>query len=71
MELALLEDRLGEDERLHLGAARRVVYAVHGVVGVEAGASRASIDENTAWHGAGPCVIHARAAARLWLGAAR
>ena len=66
MELALLEDRLGEDERLHLSAARRVVYAVHGVVGVEAGASPASIDENTAWHGAGPCVIHARAAARLW-----
>ena len=66
MELALLEDRLGEGERLHLDAAHRVVYAVYGAVDVEAGGSRASIGENATWHGAGPCVIHARAAARLW-----
>src|SRR5258706_8625493 len=66
MELALLEDRLGKGDRLALDAAHRVVYAVHGAVDVEAGSSRASIGENTAWHGAGPCVIHAHAAARLW-----
>ncbi|HEV8142734.1 MAG TPA: hypothetical protein VGQ77_07725 [Methylomirabilota bacterium] len=66
MDLALLEDRLGEGERLDLGPAPRVLYVVSGAVDVEAGDSRASRDENTAWHGADGCVIEARAAARLW-----
>ena len=71
MELALLEDRLGKGDRLALDAAHRVVYAVHGAVDVEAGGSLASISENTAWHGAGPCEIRAHSAARLLaLGAA-
>jgi quercetin dioxygenase-like cupin family protein len=66
MDLALLEDRLGEGERLHLGPAPCVVYAVSGAVDVEAGASRAPVEENTAWHGSEGCVIQARAASRLW-----
>lgn len=66
MDLALLEDTLGEGERLRLGAAPRVIYVVSGAVDVEAAASRTQMDENTAWHGAEGCVIQARAAARLW-----
>jgi len=29
VELAFLEDRLGEGERLPLGAAQRILYSVH------------------------------------------
>jgi quercetin dioxygenase-like cupin family protein len=66
MDLALLEDQLGEGERLDLGPAPRILYVVSGAVDVEAGVSRASMDENTAWHGADGCVIQVRAATRLW-----
>jgi len=48
MDLALLEDRLGEGERLHLRPAPRVLYVVSGAVDVAAGASRAPMEENTA-----------------------
>ena len=66
MELAFLEDRLGEGERLPLEAAHRILYAVHGAVDVEARGSRASIHENSSWHGAAACVMHPRSAATVW-----
>ena len=62
MNLALLEDRLEEGARLSLPAAHRVLYVVTGDVTVDGDA----LAENHARHGADPCVVHARAASRLW-----
>lgn len=66
MELALLEDRLGEGERLDLGALPRVLYVVSGAIDVETSGSRVRREANMAWHGLDSCGIHARSAVRFW-----
>jgi quercetin dioxygenase-like cupin family protein len=66
MQLVLLEDRLEAGELLRLDPVSRVLFVVVGTVGVEIDASDVIIHERAAWHGTGPCVIRARAAARVW-----
>lgn len=66
MQLALLEDRLGEGARLSLPAAPRVIYVVSGRVIIDAGGSRVSLAENETWHGSMETFVHAEPAARLW-----
>jgi quercetin dioxygenase-like cupin family protein len=66
-ELVVLEDRLVAGEAaLALGPANRIVYAVEGDVEVGGAAGAAALAPNAAWHGAGPCRLAARGAARAW-----
>ena len=59
--LRLTRDELEPQARLRapLPPLNRVLYALDGQLSIEAGASRASLNANEAWHGAGPCAVAA------------
>ena len=64
--LALFEDALTAGATTSLPAMSRVVYVMRGNATIAADGRDASLAENQAWHGTGPCTMTARSESRIW-----